>query len=527
MWTRRRFLLTTATSAASLAIPGVIRRTFAGGEPDLVLRITAAPDREPIWSGPDTRVLCYRAEVLKGRRDAIRPASSYLGPTLELRPGERVRIHFVNRTGDPSIIHWHGMIVAEEADGHPHLAVDSGDEYVYDFAVRNPAGTYLYHPHPHGLTGKQVYYGLAGLLIVREPREQAYGLPAPEHELSLVIQDRRVGRDNQLVFKRMMMDDMNGVLGDTVLVNGTPDAAFKVSPRPYRLRLANVSNARIYKLAWSDGRPMQVIATDNGLLSAAEGVQTRPYVVLAPFERVELLEDFGERRPGAEIALLSQMFSGMGMMDGMMGGGSGGMSGGMMGRGMDGMMGRMMGGMMGRGMGGMMGGGMMGPGQGEELLVARFTVSFEARVRGATLRLPEPTSEVREGKHAIYTQLAFRHMQGSLNGRRFEMTSVADDERLPVDEGTVWTFANDGGGMPMPHPMHVHGVRFRVLERRGPVPAELRHGLVDAGHKDTFLIFAGERVRVLMAPTEPGLFMYHCHNLEHEDGGMMRNCRFG
>ena len=503
MWTRRRFLLTTATSAASLAIPGVIRRTFAGGEPDLVLRITASPDREPIWSGPDTRVLRYRAEVLKGRRDAVRPASSYLGPTLELRPGERVRIHFVNRTGDPSIIHWHGMIVPEEADGHPHHAVDSGDEYVYDFAVRNPAGTYLYHPHPHGLTGKQVYYGLAGLLIVREPREQGYGLPAPEHELSLVIQDRRVGRDNQLVFKRMMMDDMNGVLGDTVLVNGTPDAAFKVSPRPYRLRLANVSNARIYKLAWSDGRPMQVIATDNGLLSAAEGVQTRPYVVLAPFERVELLEDFGERRGGAEVALVSQAYSGLEMMDGMMGG------------------------MMGRGMGGMMGGGMMGPGQGEELLVARFTVSSEARVRGETLRLPEPTSEVREGKHAIYTQLAFRHMQGFLNGRQFHMRAVADDERLPVGEGTEWTFSNDGRGMPMPHPIHIHGVRFRILERSGGnIPQDLRDGLIDGGHKDTFQIFPGERVRVLVAPTEPGLFMYHCHNLEHEDGGMMRNCLF-
>ncbi|GIX26891.1 multicopper oxidase family protein [Pelomicrobium sp.] len=531
MWTRRRFLLTTAASAATLAIPIEVKRALAGEEPDLVLRVTASPDRKPIWSGPETRVLRYRAEVLKGRRDAVRPASSYLGPTLELRRGERVRIHFENRMNEPSIIHWHGMIVPDVADGHPHHAVGPGSEYIYDFTVRNPAGTYLYHPHPHGLTGKQVYYGLAGLLIVRERGELTYGLPAPEHELSLVIQDRRIGRENQFAFKRMMMDDMNGVLGDTVLVNGLPDAAFKVSPRSYRLRLANVSNARIYKLAWSDGRPMRVIATDNGLLSSAEGTQTRPYVVLAPFERVELLEDFGERRAGAEVALVSQAFSGLemmdGMMDGMMGGGSGGMSGGMMGRDMGGMMG----GMMGRGMGGMMGGmmrGMMGSGQGEELLVARFTVSTEARVRSEALRLPEPTSDVREGKHAIYTQLAFRHMRGFFNGRRFEMGVVADDERLPLNEGTVWTFSNDGPGMPMPHPIHIHGVRFRILERSGGnIPEDLREGLIDAGYKDTFLIFPDERVRVLVAPTEPGLFMYHCHNLEHEDGGMMRNCLFG
>jgi FtsP/CotA-like multicopper oxidase with cupredoxin domain len=81
--------------------------------------------------------------------------------------------------------------------------------------------------------------------------------------------------------------------------------------------------------------------------------------------------------------------------------------------------------------------------------------------------------------------------------------------------------------MAMPHPMHVHGVRFRVIERSpGGVPADLREGLIDAGFKDTVGVFAGERVRIEVAPTVPGLFMYHCHNLEHEDGGMMRNCFF-
>jgi bilirubin oxidase len=121
-------------------------------------------------------------------------------------------------------------------------------------------------------------------------------------------------------------------------------------------------------------------------------------------------------------------------------------------------------------------------------------------------------------------------MRGFLNGRRFDtndMMAVADDERLPVGVASVWTFTNDGQGMAMPHPIHVHGVRFRVVERSaGAVPEDLREGMLDAGYKDTFAIFAGERVRVQIAPTIPGLFMYHCHNLEHEDGGMMRNCVF-
>lgn len=513
MWTRREVLKALAAGAGLNAAPWPLRGALAASAPDLVLRLTAAPGRLSLWPGEETAVLRYTGEVLRGRADALRPITGALGPTLELRRGERVRIVFRNRLDEPSIIHWHGMLVPEAADGHPRFAVAPGGEYVYEFTVRNPAGTYLYHPHPHGRTGSQVYRGLAGLVIVREAQEQAYGLPA--HELSLVIQDRRVS-DNQFVFKRMMMDDMNGVLGDTVLVNGAPEAAFRVAPRPYRLRLANVSNARMYKLAWSDGSPMQVIATDNGLLSAADGIQTRPYVVLAPFERIELLEDFGTRRGGVEIALVSRAFASMGMMEGM--------GGDTMGRGG---MGGMMGGMMGRGMGDMMRG-MMGPGQGEELTIARFTVAAGPRVAGAAPRLPSPDSEAPEGKARLYTRLAFRHMQGFLNGRRFEMAAVADDERLPLGEGSVWTFANDGGGMDMPHPMHIHGVRFRILERsRDGAPADLRDGLVDAGFKDTFLIFPGERVRLLVAPTEPGLFMYHCHNLEHEDGGMMRNCLFG
>ncbi len=516
MWTRRNVMK--ALGAGVLAAPLSLRRALAARAPDLVLRLTAAPDRLAIWPGSKTAVLRYAGEVLHGRADALRPSTGYLGPTLELRRDERVRIEFRNRLDEPSIIHWHGMLVPEAADGHPRFAVGPGGEYTYEFTVLNPAGTYLYHPHPHGRTGSQVYRGLAGLLIVRESQEQAYRLP--EHELSLVIQDRRLGEANQFAFKRMMMDDMNGVLGDTVLVNGAPDAVFKVAPRPWHLRLANASNARIYKLAWSDERPMQVIATDNGLLSVTDGIQTRPYVVLAPFERVELLEDFGVRRAGAEIALVSRAFEGMGMMD-MMGGG-------MMGRGGGGgMMGGMMDGMMGRGTGRMMRG-MMGSGQGEELVIARFTVAAGARVTGEAPRLPPPESRAPEGKVELHTRLAFRHMRGFLNGRRFEMDAVAEDESLPLDAGSVWTFANDGGGMAMPHPMHIHGVRFRILERsRGGAPADLREGLVDAGLKDTFLIFPGERLRLLVAPTEPGLFMYHCHNLEHEDGGMMRNCLFG
>jgi len=494
-WTRRQFLGTTAAAAGVVAQPFWLRGALAA-EPDVVIELTAQPGAARLWRGTETRVLRYGARVLRGPAGAVRPSSGAIGPTLELRRGERVRIRFLNRLDAPSIVHWHGMLVPEHADGHPRFAVGPGGEYVYEFTVRNPAGTYLYHPHPHGVTGAQVYYGLSGLLIVREPDEPSRGLPGPAHELALVIQDRHVDADNQLVFKRSMMDGMTGVLGDTVLVNGVPDAAFNVAPRAYRLRLANVSNARIYKLAWSDGRPMQVIASDNGLLSSAEGPMELPHLTLAPFERVELLEDFGARRPGTELALESREFSSLSMNGTMRG---------------------MMGGMMGQGMmSGMMGDGMTGADQGRRLLVARFAVGLGPRVAGPLLRLPEPGPLPEMSGAELHTQLSFRMMRGFLNGRSFEMTRVAGDERLPLGHPSLWTFRNDGPGMAMPHPMHVHGVRFRIVERRGGVAADdLREGIVSVGFKDTFLALPGETVRIGLTPDEAGMFMVHCHNLEH------------
>ena len=129
------------------------------------------------------------------------------------------------------------------------------------------------------------------------------------------------------------------------------------------------------------------------------------------------------------------------------------------------------------------------------------------------------------------------HMVGLINGRTFEIESVAPDEVVRLGDLEVWEFANLGGGMGMmgggslPHPMHVHGVQFQVLERRlvnGSSRAynTLSDGFVDVSWKDTVLVLPGEVVRVLVKFDHyAGLYLYHCHNLEHEDAGMMRNYR--
>lgn len=465
-------------------------------DPDVELELTAAPDEMPLFKGKATPVWRYTGKVLKGRKDALSVGDGYLGPTIHLIRGERVRIHFVNNLDEPSIIHWHGLIVPHAADGLPSSAVKPKGRYTYDFTVTNHAGTYPYHPHPHMRTGLQVYRGLAGVVIVRDPAEDKIGLPAGEQDLCLVVQDRRVDGENRFVYSQAMMDQMSGMLGGTILVNGRPDASFRVERRPYRLRLVNASNARIYKLAWSDGSPMHVIGTDGGLLSGDEGPQKRPFVVLGPFERIDLWEDFSTRKAGAELALVSEKFTIKMGMNGM-----GGMRPGMGGPGM----------MMNMNMGG------------ERLQIARIEVKEGDAKPGRLPTLPGTKPKLAEAKREIRTTLAFRMMRGLFNGRTFKEDDLTDAEKLKLGEPVIWTFDNASEmGMQMPHPVHIHGVQFRVIERKGDGAGELAKGIIDDGWKDTVLIFPGETVKLYLRPTEAGRFLYHCHNLEHEDMGMMR-----
>ncbi len=109
---------------------------------------------------------------------------------FRVRRGQRIRVRFKNLIPQESNVHWHGLHVAPKDDGHHRLAVFPGGEYVYDFQVDNRDGTYWYHPHPHGLTGNQVYGGMAGLFLISDREEQALGLSSGEDDLALVLQDR-------------------------------------------------------------------------------------------------------------------------------------------------------------------------------------------------------------------------------------------------------------------------------------------------------------------------------------------------
>ncbi len=478
---------------------------FPQSAADVSLSLVAAPAAVQILRGQPTDVWRFTGEVLSGDPNTLQPVpNSYLGPTIRMKKGQKLHVSFTHELPQESIIHWHGLHVPAEMDGHPQYVINKGEQFEYSYEILNRAGTYWYHPHPHGITGPQVYAGMAGFFLVSDDEEQALGLPSGEFDIPLVIQDRVFDSNNQLVYRANgMMDQMMGFLGNEILVNGQPNFTLPVATRPYRLRLLNGSNSRIYKLGWSDGSPFTVIGNDGGLL---EKPVQRPYITLAPAERIELWVDFSDRSVGEQIVLKSLPFVAP--------------------------------------EGGMMGGGMMGGSAASLPLGAPFDILTVRIEKASNERSPLPaklsTIERISPEDAVATKrvvLAMRPPNGwTLNGRTFQMTAVAPEERVKMGSIEIWEFINEGGGgmgmgggMMLPHPMHMHGEQFQILDRQisraGKAAWDsLSEGFVDEGWKDTVLVMPGERVRVIRRFADfTGLFLYHCHNLEHEDMGMMRN----
>lgn len=531
---RRRVLLhsTGALAGLGLAQLGVATPAVksAGTSPDVHIELRAVRDRAGVRPGNTTAVWRYEGKLLRGDPDSLQASGGYLGPTIRVRRGQRLRVAFTNELPEPTTIHWHGLHVPDDMDGHPRHAVAPGQRFVYEFPVLNRAGTYWYHAHPHGRTGFQVYHGLAGLLLISDDEEQALSLPGGAQDLALVLQDRNFDRDNQFVYPSGgmggggmmgggmgaggmmgpammdrggtgspmggMMARMMGVLGEQILVNGRQLPLLGVERRPYRLRLVNGSNTRSYKLGWSDGSPLTVIATDGGLLAAS---QERPYVMLAPAERVEVWVDFARWPAGDDLGLHSLEFDpGMSM------------------------------------------GGLALPDG------ARFPVlAFDLRGGGAAQAtqpprqlstLPAAQAGIAvNADHPKVFDLTMGMMTWGINGRSFDMMKASSEETVKLGTHEIWEFRNEGRaammGMVMAHSMHIHGLQFRVIgrdisSRFAAAYQTVRAGLVDEGWKDTVLVMPGERVRVLVAFHDyPGLFLYHCHMLEHEDSGLMRNYR--
>lgn len=492
---RREFIKLTALSSAIVAADYklALSRSMDFGRvspPDVIMNLRAVRTTAQILDGSPTNVWKYEGEVLQGPPDTLQPVpDSYLGPTIRVTRGQTVRINFTNNLPETTLMHWHGLHVSPEMDAHPRYTLAPGQSYVYEFQVTNRAGTYWYHPHPDTLTGGQVYNGLAGLFLVSDNEEASLGLPAGEFDVPIVLQDRTFDANNQFVYQT---GGMAGFLGDTILVNGRLPRYLPIASRAYRLRFLNGSNSRAYKLAWSDGTPFTVIATDGGLLERAV---ERPYLMLAPGERVEVIADFRRMFTGQRKQLVSQAFSPMGNV------GSGGSS----------------------------------LPNGAPFIVMNFRCRRRMRedfVLPAQLssivryRLEDAVNRDNPRLFPISTGMPMRWL---LNGGTFEMDTVAANEIVRLNTLEAWDFTNQAGMMQMFHPIHVHGLQFQINERQ-ILPAnaaayeQVRYGYVDAGWKDTVMLMPGERARILLKFEDfTGRYVYHCHILEHEDMGMMRN----
>jgi blue copper oxidase len=190
---RRTFLKGALAGSTALFInacmPNLLMDTQTDPEiiPDVEFVIRSSEDSLPLFAGNETVVWRYSGDVIQGDPASLATIEgSYLGPIFYVRHGQTIRVHYENHLPESSVIHWHGLHVPPEADGHPRLAIDGGESYTYTFKVMDRAGTYWYHPHPHGRTGKQVMAGMAGLFIAHDDEENALGLPVGQNDLPLV-----------------------------------------------------------------------------------------------------------------------------------------------------------------------------------------------------------------------------------------------------------------------------------------------------------------------------------------------------
>jgi spore coat protein A len=453
--------------------------------------------------------------------------ASYPGPTIEATTGNPVTVNWINdlrdtsQTGDPlrtshylpvdtcphgavdqakAVVHLHGGHVPSDVDGHPEATFLPGNQVTYVYPNNQDAATLWFHDHALGITRLNVYMGLAAFYMIRDPIENALGLPSGEFEIPLAIQDRSFNPDGSLKYPVIWQDMF---LGETMVVNGKVWPRHDVKQGKYRLRLLNGCNSRTLKLQFCPGTnalpcpspaTFQLLGQEGGLLPAPVPLTE---VTLGNAERADVVVDFASYGAGTSVYLQNTApapFPGT-------------------------------------------------PGVGELPDVMRFDVQAEAGFTDpvpGTLRSMEVlneadavqfrTLELRKGPGDACSPFAWEvattdGLNGAVLGSRWE--DVTELPQLGTTE--VWSFINRSG---LTHPMHMHLVLFQVLDRQAfeeidgdvvPIGSPVAPPPHEQGWKDTVQVGPNEIVRVIARFDDyEGLFPYHCHILEHEDHEMMR-----
>jgi spore coat protein A len=378
-----------------------------------------------------------------------------------------------------NVVHLHGGKTPAEYDGFPEDWYAPGQSRTYYYPNEQEAALLWYHDHAMGINRLNVYAGLFGLHVIRDPEEQALHLPAGKYEVPLVLFDRHLRTDGQLTYPVSSDPEhpwISEVLGEVPFVNGKIFPYLDVEPRKYRFRVLNASNGRLYRLSFPDGVEVYQIGTDQGLLHAPVPVTS---VLLAQAERADLIVDFASHR-GARITLSDDAFTLMEFRIGTSG--------------------------------------------------VADTNEIPSTLRSVR-HIPESSAAVTRWLTLDEMKKPMSSSAGMLLNKTPWHMPITEKPRLGTTE--IWEFANLTDDV---HPIHLHMVKFQILDRR-PFSASqyMRNGTLryvgpavppdsnEMGWKDTVRVNAQTVTRIIV-PFDgyPGRYVWHCHNLEHEDNEMMR-----
>ncbi|GAA1150288.1 multicopper oxidase family protein [Ornithinicoccus hortensis] len=441
-----------------LPIPDVLAPVRTDGTTDYY-EITQRPGEAEILPGRTTEVWGYEG--------------TFPGPTVVSRRGRRSVVRHRNDLPVPTVVHLHGGVTAPEHDGFPTDLVLPGSDREYVYEMDQPAATLWYHDHRMDFTGPQVYRGLAGFHLVHDEHEESLGLPSGDRDIPLLVCDRAFASDGSFAYPSVddsltgmpgvTSDFMSGVLGDCILVNGAPWPVLEVAAVRYRFRILNASNARRYRLRLDGGPSFVQIGSDLGLLAAPVEHEE---IDIAQAERFDVVVDFSGHAVGDEITLVNER------------------------------------------------------GRGRTAEVMRFVVAREEQDdsvvpdRLADLETLTEADAVAEREFVLQRGGAEAHGMTlwTVNGEAFSPDTIVAQPRL----GTVekWTIR----GLNVEHPFHIHLAPFQVLAANGDDDP----GPFNSGWKDTVNLDNGGRAEILLRfDGYRGKYVFHCHNLEHEDMMMM------
>jgi cuproxidase len=483
MLTRRQF----ATGSAAFVLGGVVGGWLARAEPahfntplPLPLLIDAAKQGNAV----ELKVASGRHSFIEGKQAHTYGYSApILGPVIRLRRGDEVEMMVENALDVDTTVHWHGLLLPGCVDGGPHQVIKSGSTWRPTIKVMQPAATAWFHPHLHRDTGRQVYMGLAGMIIIDDDSDGRLGLPNTYgvDDLPIILQDRSFDSDGSLIYELDSLAIIYGGRGDTIIVNGAVAPFAKVPSGLVRLRLLNGANAQNFELRFSDHRIFYVIASDSGFLE--KPVELRK-LRISPAERFEILVDFSDGKP---VMLETGPDEVMGIFGAVSQGGTD-----------------------------------------DYVAVMRFEPTATRPPLGIVpAHLVDPAAAdaskaVRHRQFVLETWTCLNRGRSEvqmdtglavcINGKTHDLARIDVLTKLGTLE--VWEIVSLG----MAHPFHVHGASFRILSLKGaPPPAHL------AGWKDVVLV--EDEAELLVSFNQPATrehpFMYHCHILEHGDAGMM------